>query len=83
MNTVLPFCIFWHNLYKSWLQNFSLDKMVCTVLVLFRQAGEFLDSKNVENLLSKNSLDAGIQDKSTSISIVVKFEQVSNDDESD
>ena len=33
----------------------------------------------------KNSLDAGIQDSSTSISIVVKFEEMSelDDDESD
>ena len=37
------------------------------------------------NFFSKNSLDAGIQDSSTSISIVVKFEEMSelDGDESD
>ena len=33
--------------------------------------------------LTKKSLDAGIQDSSTSISIVVKFDYVTNGDESD
>ena len=44
-----------------------------------------MSSRNIANVKKLNSLDAGIQDSSTSISIVVKFEEMSelDGDESD
>ena len=55
--------------------------MIMMMMMMINEVNTMTTRQN--DLVVKNSLDAGIQDKSTSISIVVKFEQVSNDDESD
>ena len=61
--------------------------MQILILANFRQFDYVLEKlfnlKHCANFEIENSLDAGIQDKSTSISIVVKFEEMSESDDGD